>query len=46
MDLTIQYNKHYAANGFRRTGTTGSCRDVRLTASVGITDCMFELEVR
>ncbi len=26
MDLTIQYNKHYAANGFRRTGTTGSCR--------------------
>ena len=26
MDLTIQYHKHYAANRFRRTGTTGSRR--------------------
>jgi hypothetical protein len=114
MDSTVQYDKHYAANRSRRTGTTGSRRygaarewrkepiarelvdsaghggppipgaiqrnrgskrdpflgspslrgersqeqagvdchlagqhvDVRLTASVGITHCMFELEVR
>jgi hypothetical protein len=26
MDSTVQYDKHYAANRFRRTGTTGSRR--------------------